>query len=237
MSDLVNIFPPLNDAINELKEKMSRISQQIPAIALLNKNAEIKYIDPGLREQEKYMKEYIGTNFPLIAVGEYSLPFSGLLLGFFKISDEAVLVLFLPTGKIGNLLAFRGAIDSMVQKIDTSLIALQKTEEIEDMAYKIIRLRKLSDEELIKATPILYNMSDISSKPTDYVSLSQIYPVLDEKYSKKKFSFKESLIIQFCDGEHSLDVISKKSGYSEYDVQDVIMKYEKKGWLKKLVNK
>ncbi|NHI92361.1 MAG: hypothetical protein EAX96_07640 [Candidatus Lokiarchaeota archaeon] len=237
MSDLINLFTPLNDAIEELKEKISRISPNQPEIALLDKSADVKFIDPGLKDQEKYMKEYVGSNFSLIAKGEYSLPFSGLLLGFFKISEEAILVLFLEEGKIGNLLAFRGAIDSMIQKLDTSLIALQKTLEIEDMAYKIIRLKELTDEELTKLAPAYEEMTDDINQPSEYISLSQICPLLDEKYSKKKFSFKESLIIQFCDGEHSIDVISKKSGYSEYDVQDVVLKYEKKGWLKKLVKK
>ena len=237
MSDLVNLFTPLNDAIEELREKMGRISSKTPYIALINKNAEVKFLDSELKDQENYMKEYIGSNFDLIANGEYSLPFSGLLLGFFKISEEAVLVLYLEEGKIGNLLAFRGVIDSMIQKLDTSLIALQKTEEIEDMAYQIFRLRKLSDEDLAAKIPVFEEMSDEGSQPSEYISLSQIFPLLDNKYSKKKFSFKESLIIQFCDGEHSIEEISKKSGYSDYDVQDVILKYEKKGWLKKLVRK
>ena len=237
MSDLVNLFAPLKDAIEELRGKLARINPETPYIALLDKNAEVKFLDEALKDQENYMKEYISSNFGLIAKGEYSLPFSGLLLGFFKISEEAVLVLYLEEGKIGNLLAFRGVIDSMIQKIDTSLIALQKTEEIEDMAYKILRLRKLSEEDLAAAVPVFEEMSDEGSIPSEYISLSQIFPQLDDKYSKKKFSFKESLIIQFCDGAHSIEEISKKSGYSDYDVQDVILKYEKKGWLKKLVKK
>ena len=155
MSSTVNVFSPLNEAMGELKYKMTRISVTVPAIALVGKNSEIRYMDPEILDQEKYIKEYISSNFSLIAVGEYSLPFSGLLLGFFKISDEAVLVAFLPEGKIGNLLAFRGVIDSMVQKIDTSLIAFQKTEEIENMAYKVLRLRKLSDDDLIAAAPAI----------------------------------------------------------------------------------
>jgi len=237
LSSAANVFSPLNEAMGELKYKMMRISVTVPAVALVGKNSEIRYMDPEILDQEKYIKEYINTNFSLIAVGEYSLPFSGLLLGFFKISVEAVLVAFLPEGKIGNLLAFRGVIDSMIQKIDTSLIAFQKTEEIENMAYKVIRLRKLSDDDLVAAAPAIEEMEVIAEEPTQDIKLSQIYPRLDDKYAKKKFSFKESLIIQFCDGQHSIDIISKKSGYSEFDVEDVISKYEKKNWLKKLVKK
>ena len=66
---MTNVFAPLNDAMGELKDKMTRISAIVPSIALVGKNSVIRYMDSQIIDQEKYIKEYISSNFSLIAVG------------------------------------------------------------------------------------------------------------------------------------------------------------------------
>jgi len=39
------------------------------------------------------------------------------------------------------------------------------------------------------------------------------------------------LILQHCNGKNSIVEIAQKSNFSEYEIQEVIQKYESKGWL------
>jgi aminopeptidase-like protein len=60
---------------------------------------------------------------------------------------------------------------------------------------------------------------------------TKIFPELLERFRSKKFGFKEGLILQLCNGKHSLEDIAKESNLKEEEVLEVINLYQKRGWL------
>jgi len=221
--------------VKKLKEKMTKLFPELTTqIAIVDSLADIKYIDSELEKQRlAYIKDYVSANFDLIEVNQYSLPLSGILLGFFKISERVMLVLYSKTGKIGNLLAYRGIIESFTSKIDEALDLMQEIYDIESLAYDIIRLKKVKTIKTSTATPaITIDSADrVSTMPTQISSPDQIYPKLIPKYAKKKFSFKESLVLQHADGKNSVEEISEKCNFQRQEVLEIIDKYQKKGWV------
>jgi len=221
--------------VKELKEKMGKLFPTMKTqIAIVDSLAEIKYIDPELkRTRLSYITDYIASNFNLIEVNQYSLPLSGVLLGFFKISDKAMLVLYSPSGQIGNLLAYRGIIESITPKIDETLELLQKIYEVESIAYDVIRLKKVKTIKTSTAAPaaVIESSSTLTPISSQTSSPSLIFPKLDPKYAKKKFAFKEGLCLQFADGKNSIEDISEKCNFSKEEVAEIIDKYQKKGWV------
>ena len=99
------------------------------------------------------------------------------------------------------------------------------------IAYDIIRLKKVKAVETAPA--IAFDTSDSASVPSPLETLSpaEIYPLLDPKYSKKKFAFNEGLCLQYADGKNSLEDISEKCSFPVAEVRDIVDKYEKKGWI------
>ena len=231
-------YNPLTNVVKELKEKMVRLMpEQKTLIAVVSNLVEVKYIDPELeKERLNYIKDYVSSNFSLIEINQYSLPLSGILLGFFKISNKTMLVLYSETGKIGNFLAYRGIINTYTKKIDECIDLLQKIYENESIAYDVIRLKKVEPFEAIPASSI--EMSEkLTSVPSETLPPSSVFPALVPKYAKKKFAFKEGLILQFADGKNSIKDIIEKSNFSGQEVEEIIEKYEKKGWLQKIYKK
>lgn len=226
-------YNPLTEVVSELKGKMKSLLPQVDTqIAVVDDLADIKYIDPELeKDRAEYITDYVETNFSLIEINQYSLPLSGVLLGFFKISKKVMLVLYSATGKSGNLLAYRGVISSITEKIEDALDKLQDIYELESIAYDVIRLKKVKT---IQPTPALaFDTSEPTTIPSPLETLppAEIYPLLDPKYVKKKFAFKEGLCLQYADGKNSLNDISEKCNFPIGEIRDIIDKYEKKGWL------
>ncbi len=226
-------YNPLKEVVSELKGKMKALLPQLETqIAIIDDLADIKYIDPELeQDRAEYIKDYVETNFSLIEINQYSIPLSGILLGFFKISKKVMLVLYSPTGKSGNLLAYRGLLNTFTGNIDEALNKLQEIYELETIAYDIIRLKKVKAVETVPALAVNSNEPAITPSPLETLSPAEIYPLLDPKYSKKKFAFNEGLCLQYADGKNSLEDISEKCNFPVAEVRDIIDKYEKKGWI------
>ena len=223
----------MESVVNELKDKMSKLFPMNTQVAVVDSIGEVKYIDPALEsERLKYIKEYVTANFELIELNQYSLPLSGVLLGFFKISEKVMLILYAPTGKIGNLLAYRGIVDSFTAKIEETLDLMQEIFEMETLAYDVIRLKKVKAIQPTAGPAIAIDTAEVATPVIPKVSSpSSIFPKLDPKYSKKKFAFKEGLCLQFADGKNSIEDISEKCNFSNQEVLEIIDKYQKKGWI------
>lgn len=225
-------YNPFVELVNELKEKMAKLLPELNTlIAIADDLADIKYIDPELeKERLDYIKDYVSSNFSLIEIGQYSLPLSGVLLGFFKISENVMLILYSETGKIGNLLAYRGLVNTYAKKIDECLDLLREIDELESTSYEIIRLKKVAPIEVTSQTSIEITEKAPSTRLMD-VTPNLVFPKLDQKFASKKFAFKEGLILQHCSGKNSIEDIINKSNFSKEEVEEVIEKYESKGWL------
>ena len=70
-----------------------------------------------------------------------------------------------------------------------------------------------------------------------------IYPnvpggvLMKQEFAKKKFAFQEGLVLQYADGKNSIDNIIEKTEFSKPEVLEIIDKYEKKGWLERIIKK
>lgn len=221
-------YSPLTEIIDDLKVKMSKINPVVPSVAIWNETGDIQYIDAILKNRLDYIKDYLATNFHLI--DQYSLPLSGTLLGFFKISNRVVMILFQETGKIGTLLAFQGIIKAFSERIDGSIDVVEQIKEIDDSAYELIQLVKIAEGAPVPSPARVATPASTTPEPIAR-SLEEIYPYLEPKFTKKKFSYKEGLILQHCTGKNSIPVIAQKSNFTEYEIQEIIQKYEGKGWL------
>ena len=226
-------YNPLTEVVNELKGKMKALLPQLNTqIAIIDDLADLKYIDPELEEERaEYIKDYVETNFSLIEINQYSIPLSGVLLGFFKISKKVMLVLYSATGKSGTLLAYRGVLNAFTAKIDEALDKLQEIYELESIAYEIIRLKKVKAVEATPALAFDTSIPTTTTVPLETLSPTEVYPKLDPKYAKKKFAFKEGLCLQYADGKNNLEDISEKCNFSLGEIREIVDKYEKKGWL------
>lgn len=141
-----------------------------------------------------------------------------------------MLILYSETGKIGNLLAYRGLVNTYAKKIDECLDLLREIDELESTSYEIIRLKKVAPIEVTSQTSIEITEKAPSTRLMD-VTPNLVFPKLDQKFASKKFAFKEGLILQHCSGKNSIEDIINKSNFSKEEVEEVIEKYESKGWL------
>ena len=225
----------MQSVIEELKDKMSKLFPMNTQVAVVDSTGNIKYIDSALeKERLAYIKDYVSANFNLVELNQYSLPLSGILLGFFKISEKVMLVLYAAKGKIGNLLAYRGIVESFTTKIDETLELIEDIFEMESLAYDVIRLKKVKAIQPAVASPAIAIDSAEIMKPIIMPKTStpsSIFPKLDPKYAKKKFAFKEGLCLQFADGKNSIEDISEKCSFTNQEVLEIIDKYQKKGWI------
>ncbi len=247
-------FDPYVEIAKDMHKKMEKILSPPPAICIATENAEVLYMDEGLLERLEYIQEYIKTNFDLIEDGQYSFPISGTLLGFFKMSSNLMFILFAAVGessKIGKLLLFRGLLENYHRIIEELKSDLETVQELENSANLVLTLRSKPDfsapafvekiapaEEKITASGRIEIGGTLPTQidaetpiPEITPSIAQIYPELLEKYRNKKFNFMEGIILQYCDGQLTLDEVVAKSKYSKEEVMVVLESFEKKGWL------
>ena len=140
-------FDPVNEVAKEMRKKMEKIFSPSPALCIADEQGKIVYIDDdkALNERLDYIKEYIKINFGLIDEGQYSFPISGTLLGFFRMTSHLMFILYGESGKIGNLLLFRGLLQNYAEIINELNADLQSIKEMEKNANLVLRLTKKLD--------------------------------------------------------------------------------------------
>jgi len=230
-------FNPFTEIANEMSRKMEKISTPPPLVCIINELGEIYYIDNALKDRESYIREFVNVNFTLIEEGQYSLPISGTLLGFFKMSPKLMFVLYMESGKMGNLLLYRGILGSYRNIIEELQADLQSLNELESSANLVLRLRQrigftgpvIPITETVEAgIPVTSSEIEIETEP---IGAQGIYPELLERYRTKKFNFQEGIVLQYCKGQLIMEEIIAKSQFSEAEVKEIIDQYHKKGWL------
>lgn len=230
-------FNPFTEVANEMTKKMEKISSTPPVICIINEEGEIYYIDDNLKDREPYIREFVNVNFNLIEEGQYSLPISGTTLGFFKMSSQLMFVLYMVSGKVGNLLLYRGLLENYRNIIEELQIDLKSLNEIERNANLIVRLKQRAGfarpatpiSETVEAgvpTTALGTEGEIASE-----IVQGVCPELLERYRTKKFNFQEGIVLQYCKGQFTIEEIIAKSQFSEAEVKEIIDQFQKKGWL------
>ena len=230
-------FDPFAEIAIEMNKKMEKILSPAPAICICDSQGEINFIHSALKDREHYIREFIKTNFPLIEEGQYSLPISGTLLGFFKMSSKLIFVLYMESGKIGNLLLYRGLLENYRNIIEEVQSDLQSLKELEANANVILKLRQKVG--ITKPIAVVSEKGEVvipvAVATTESLAgteeLPGIYPELLERFRNKKFNFQEGIVLQYCKGKLTVEQIVAKSQFSESEVKEIIDQYQKKGWL------
>ena len=119
----------LSDLVEQIKTDIGRLLGTNITVAIINSNAEIKYIDTAIKKFSDFIISFTKGNFDLLSVGDHSLPLSGTNIAFFKVSEKALVILNSDKGPVGQLLAFKGRMRKYSTRIDELLEALPEKEE------------------------------------------------------------------------------------------------------------
>jgi hypothetical protein len=123
MSKETEGYKNLDDVVVQIKEDMERLLANPIQIGVVDKDSNIKYIDDELEEKYgDFISSFVKGNFDLLSNGEHSLPLSGVNVGFFKISDLSLIVLYSESGPVGQLLAFKGKMGKYTEDINKFIL-------------------------------------------------------------------------------------------------------------------
>lgn len=238
------LFNPVQEIVTEMLKKMSKILSPAPGLCLIDAQCDIKYLDSTLESRKDYILNFVKESFDLIEAGQYAHPVPSTLLVFFKLTPKFILVLFRDEGKIGNLLLYRGLLETYGAILHELSEDNQSLEDLEKNANLILKLRhkKGMAAPVAAVSPVTGVASSTASKIDTGVPVSQEtisagveteegFPMLLEKYRNKKFNFDEGIILQQCNGKNTIEEVIKKSNFSKEVVCEVIDTYEKKGWV------
>ena len=202
----------------EIWTNFGRLLGTRPYIAIVDGAGIIHYIDSDLKEYENFISNFVSTNFNLLKVGDHSLPLGGINLAFFKVSYKTMIILHTKKGRSGQLLAFKSKMFDYAKIIDTF---------IGEVAIIAPPIRVQDDSAGIDHEP---EVLPPTAMPKTRVI--KTIPVIVKKLSgKEKFPLEEAQILQYCDGEHSIEEISEVTEYPRLKVDNVIKMYQKKKWI------
>lgn len=170
-----------------------------------------------------FIRSYARDNFFLLNVGDYSIPFGGVNLAFFKISKKALVVLYAPLGPSGQLLPFKNMMNKWANRVD---------ELIGPLDYDLLP-SECSDPESPESIPALQNMppqtNEVPDLPLNKPQYTVRVPVLKTKLTEKvKFPLIDMQVLQFCDGTHTIEDICKKTNFPQLKVDLILRDYQKK---------
>jgi hypothetical protein len=198
---------------NEIITELGPILGTRPYLAIVRYDGEFIYAEPALDSYREFISAFSKSNFDLLKPGDHSMPISGTNLAFFKLSNRALIVIYIKKGLIGQLLIFKARMMKYQDKLD-ALIPEAPT-------HKEITLTTVPSEEpeLLKKAPA----------PTK----AQIIPVLLKEIGKKdKFPLQEVVILNYCNGKNSFENIMRDGNLDRKATWEILDKYTKKGWLK-----
>ncbi|MHA1697044.1 MAG: double zinc ribbon domain-containing protein [Candidatus Helarchaeota archaeon] len=198
MSEEIENINSLEDIVKKIANDMRKLLSNPIQIGIIDNNNNLKYIDPVLEEKyADFIKSFATGNFSVLDVGEHSLPLSGVNIGFFKLSEKAMIVLYSESGPVGQLLAFKGRMHKYSDYIDKFIdmkLEKGKSKQVEKTAYRV--------------------------------------PIKLDGIERKKFSMTEAKVIHLIDGKNTIEDICEKTNLPRLKVDEIIKKYQKKGWIK-----
>ena len=206
------------------KEIMTTLREAIVTrvyITIIDAIGTLHYVESSVFDQYIYfIRGFTHDNFHILNIGDYSIPFGGINLAFFKISQKALIILYAPLGPVGQLLPFKNIMGKWAARID---------ELIGDIDYSSLPPEFQENEsDLQQSSPESLPPTEI--KPTTKVPQYTIrLPLLKVKLTDKvKFPLKDMQVLQYCDGEHTIEDICKKTNYPQLKVDLIIRDYQKK---------
>ncbi|MHA1381011.1 MAG: double zinc ribbon domain-containing protein [Candidatus Helarchaeota archaeon] len=196
----------MEEIVNEIVGYMNKILSHPTYMGIFNEKGQAIYIDDTLQEHYQFISSFINENFKLLNIGDHSIPLSGLNLAFYKISDHAMIILHTKEGPVGQLLAFKSRMFQYSDKIDA--LSAKFTE---DLVKKIPK-------------PRVKKISKTAS--------AERIPVLTVDINKKKFAMDEAAVLHIIDGKKTITEICEEIKIPRLKVNEILKKYQKKGWLK-----
>ncbi|MFX1450254.1 MAG: hypothetical protein ACFFCM_05400, partial [Promethearchaeota archaeon] len=91
----------MDEIANEIIEYMSKILSKPTYLGIFGENGKIYYMQGALKRYHPFLQSYIEENFKLLAIGDHSIPLSGVNLVFFKTSEHSIVVLHTREGPVG----------------------------------------------------------------------------------------------------------------------------------------
>ncbi|MHA1266049.1 MAG: hypothetical protein ACTSRS_12525 [Candidatus Helarchaeota archaeon] len=211
MSDQDAFYQIANSIISELGPILSTR----PYVAIVDFMGNFRYIEPELEQYSEFITNFIRYNFQLLEIGDHSMPISGTNLAFFKVSKKALIVIFMKKGLIGQLLVFKARMLKYQDTIDSLILEVPPEEPV--------AAASLIEEPSVMAPP----------PPEPAAPKAQVIPVLLKKIGKKqKFPLKEVVILNYCDGQNSIEDIMREGNLDRKSLWEILDKYKKKGWIK-----
>lgn len=197
-------------------------------ISIVDALGNFQYLDtPVFDEYLCFIQNYVQENFQALPVGECTIPFGGIALGFFKISEKAIVIIFLQKGPSAQLFALKTKLLDWAQKIDELVGELDYLEISTDIEQPIVQQPESEENQKPFLLDPSSNSSDTGSRRRKVVPL-----LIKPLNGKEKLPLEEINVLQYCDGIISLEEISRKLLYSLPKINKIIRKYEKKDWVK-----
>ena len=207
-----------HEIAKEISTKFGKLLGTHVYIAIIDGAGFIYYLDSPLDKLSEFIQNFVETNFTLLNVGEHSLPLGGINLAFFKISRRAVIVLHTLKGRSGQLLAFKSNMFDWTKRVDELIGEI-------NLPSPSIQIQDVADEIEPEILPPAFPGKD---KPKRLKTI----PILKKKLSgKEKFPLEVARILQYCDGNRSIEDICEETNYSRSKVDRVIRDYRKKKWI------
>lgn len=173
-----------------------------------------------------FIRSYVRENFSLLNVGEYSIPFGGINLAFFKVSPKSLIVLFAPLGPVGQLLPFRNMVSKFAKRVD-DLIGSLDYESLPSECSEFATPEPIPAPQEEPPQPI-ETPDPLPNQPQYTVRV----PILKVKLTEKvKFPLNDMQVLQFCDGAHTIEEICKRTKFPHLKVDMIIREYQKKNLL------
>ncbi len=193
-------------------------------ISIIDAQGNFLHIDtPAFDEYICFIQNYVRDNFQNLALGDCSIPFGGINLGFFKISEKVIVVIYLKQGPSAQLFSLKAKIREWASKLDEVMAKLAPKIATADMQDASCQA-----EESVPFIPIA---RPVKPKRKD---LKRVPLLIKPLTGKEKIPLEDVKILQYCDGTYSVDDICDETLYAILRVNMVIRKYEKKKWLKVL---
>ncbi len=213
------------DLVQEIEKYLGALIGSRVYTAITNENGELKFARNDFNEENmlSFIINFVKTNFSLLGVGDHAFPMSNKSIGFFKVSEKSMIILYTKKGKLGSLLAFKNKMFNYADIIDEKI----------DEVTKITIKRKVEITEEITISQ--QTAPTPSAKPqytqVDSKKFAKLPRLIKELTGKEKFPINDVKILRLCDGTHTIMDIIKETKISRLAVEGVIRTYQKKKYL------
>ncbi|MFX1450269.1 MAG: hypothetical protein ACFFCM_05480, partial [Promethearchaeota archaeon] len=206
----------IRDVAKSIMDKMGKLTGVRVYVSIADRKGDILFSDSAFENYKDFIKTFVQVNFDYLRQGDHSIPLSSENIIFFKSSDNSMIILYNPKGKIGQLLTFKSMLD-------------QYSNSIENCAVKIESIPLKTVDQLSQpfGLPLVeLKIPIISHRDKLYKNL---IPILDKKIIKQaKFSLSDGLILNKCDGNQNLFDITKSVESKDAEVLDLLSTFVEK---------